>query len=191
MNSDPSGTFGLIAMLIAGLVFGALIGGVFDLGKQLVENGFKFDKVDWGKVANSAIVGGALGLCTALGVGFLGPVIAGTVTGLSAVVSVTCGLAAAAVASFTGGAVGYAVEKYINGEEWDKQEFYTQGLITMAAGINNFVIGGFVGSQGNVGTKGKFFRIEWFAKQFYATLFTFGIKFAIDTIRRWRIDKSK
>lgn len=118
-------------MLLADLVFGALFGSVFALGKQLIDNGFKFNEIDRDKVANSVIVGGALGLCTALGIGFLGHVLAGTVTGLSAVISAACGLAAAAVASFTGGAVGYAVEKFINGEEVYKSEFYNQGMITM------------------------------------------------------------
>ena len=190
-NYDPNGTFALIAMLIAGLVFGAAIGFAFDVGGQLVQNGFDFGSIDWAKAVNSAIVGGALGLCTALGVGFLGPVIAGTVTGLSAVVSVTSGLVAAAVASFTGGYVGYVVEKTMKGEEVYKDEAIMQGSITMASGFYNFVIGGFVGSQGNVGTKGPLFSTEWIAKQFYAFLFTFGLKFATDTIRRWRINGTK
>ena len=38
----------------------------------------------------------------------------------------------------------------------------------MAAGIYNFVTGGIVCLQGDVGTKGKFFSGEWFAKQFCA-----------------------
>jgi RHS repeat-associated protein len=53
---DPSGRFGL-----AGLAIGAALGGLGDLGLQLLGNGGNLGCVNWGEVGASAAVGGLLG----------------------------------------------------------------------------------------------------------------------------------
>ena len=47
----------LTSMIIFGTLFGLVTGFGFSAGKQLIENDWDFSKVDWGKVANSTIVG--------------------------------------------------------------------------------------------------------------------------------------
>ncbi len=47
----------------AHVVIGALIGGAFELGSQLISNGGDFSSVNWEKVGVATVVGGATALC--------------------------------------------------------------------------------------------------------------------------------
>lgn len=47
----------------AHVVIGALIGGMFELGSQLISNGGNFSSVNWKKVGVATVVGGATALC--------------------------------------------------------------------------------------------------------------------------------
>lgn len=105
---DPSGHSAILTIVIIGTIFGVAVGFGFDLGKQLINNGWDFSEVDWGRAVNSAIVDGTLGFSLAMGVGYLGPVIAGTATagGLTA----GGAFAISTAVSFGAGALGYATE---------------------------------------------------------------------------------
>jgi len=86
---DPTGNFAIsatLAMILIGTAIGAVTGFGMDAGKQLIANGWDFEDVDWGSAVNSGIVGAALGFSLSMGVGYLGPVIAGvsTASGLTA-----------------------------------------------------------------------------------------------------------
>ena len=110
---DPTGHFGILSMILFGTLIGAASGFLFDAGKQLINNGGNLHEVNWGSAVNSSIVGAALGFSLAMGVGYLGPVIAGTsvVGGLS----VGSAFAISSAVSFGAGALGYVSEEWING----------------------------------------------------------------------------
>lgn len=180
---DPTGHFGIFATILISTLVGAAIGGGVNLGKQLINNGWDFREVDWGSVANSAIVGGALGFSLAMGVGYLGPVIAGTATagGLTA----GGAFAISTAVSFGAGALGYASEEWINGRTPSFGKAMMHGGFVALEGMVNFGVGGIIGSLGNVGTKGKFLiSNEWWGKFIFGSEFTQPFKIGIDLIRK-------
>ena len=170
-------------MVLIGTLVGATVGFGFNVGKQLIDNGWDFIKVDWGSAVNSAIVGGALGFSLAMGVGYLGPVIAGTaVAG-----SLTAGgaFAISTTVSFGAGALGYASEEWINGRTPSFGKAMMHGSFVALEGMVKFVAGGVMGSFGNVGTKGKFLiSKEWWGKFIFGLAFTQPFKIGIDLIRK-------
>ena len=180
---DPSGHSAILTMVLIGTLFGAAVGFGFDAGKQLINNGWDFSEVDWGSAVNSAIVGGALGFSLAMGVGYLGPVIAGTATagGLTA----GGAFAISTAVSFGAGALGYATEEWMNGRTPSFGKAMMHGGFVALEGMVNFGVGGIVGSLGNVGTKGKFLTSkEWWGKFIFGLEFTQPFKIGIDYIRK-------
>lgn len=180
--ADPSGHSAILTMVLIGTLVGAAVGFGFDAGKQLIDNGFDFSQVDWGIAVNSAIVGGALGFSLAMGVGYLGPVIAGTaVTG-----GLTAGgaFAISTSVSFGAGALGYASEEWINGRTPSFGKAMMHGGFVALEGMVKFAAGGFMGSLGNVGTKGKFLiSKEWWGKFILGLAISQPFKTAMDLIR--------
>ena len=180
---DPLGHFAILAMVLIGTVVGAAAGFGFDAGKQLMDNGWDFSEVDWGSAVNSSIVGGALGFSLAMGVGYLGPVIAGAATagGLTA----GGAFAISTAVSFGAGALGYASEEWVNGRTPSFRKAMMHGGFVALEGMVNFGVGGIVGSLGNVGTKGKFLTSkEWWGKFIFGLEFTQPFKIEIDLIRK-------
>ncbi len=174
--SDESGRFPVL-LLLGGLLFGTIAAGVFDAGKQLIQNGWDFSSLDWGNIANSAIVGGALGLSFALGVAYLGPVIAG-VAGASGKAALIA-FGASSVISF-----GAATEEWMNGRIPNLGIAMMHGGFVMLEGMISFGVGGITGSVGNVGKKGKMLiSKEWWKKLIFGQEFTKPYKILIDLIR--------
>ena len=170
-------------MLIAGTVIGAATGFGFSAGKELIDNNWDFSKVDLGKVVNNTLVGAATGFSLAMGVGFLGPVLAGTAA--AGVMSAGTAFGISLGVSFAAGSLGYATEEWMNGRTPDFGKALANGGFVAAEGAMNFLMGGILGSVGTVGTKGKFLRsVEWYAKFAFAQEFTFPFKYGIDIIRR-------
>ena len=183
MYYDPSGHSAILAMVLIGTLFGAAVGFGFDAGKQLINNGWDFSEVDWGSAVNSAIVGEALGFSLAMGVGYLGPVIAGTATagGLTA----GGAFAISTAVSFAAGALGYATEEWMNGRTPSFGKAMMHGGFVALEGMVNFGVGGIIGSLGNVGTKWKFLvSKEWWEKLIFGLEFTQPFKIGIDYIRK-------
>ena len=180
---DPTGHSAILVMVLIGTLFGAAVGFGFDAGKQLINNGWDFSEVDWGSAVNSGIVGGALGFSLTMGIGYLGPVIAGTATagGLTA----GGAFAISTTVSFGAGALGYATEEWMNGRTPSFGKAMMHGGFVALEGMVNFGVGGIVGSLGNVGTKGKFVvSKEWWGKFIFGLEFTQPFKIGIDYIRK-------
>ena len=184
MYSDGDGHLAVLtSMIIFGTLFGLATGFGFSAGKQLIENDWDFSKVDWGKVANSTIVGGALGFSFAMGVGYLGPVMACAATASKAAAGIAFGISAGV--TYAAGALGYATEEWINGRGPDFGKAMLNGALVAFEGSINYLFGGIVGSVGTIGTKGKFLRSrEWYSKFAFGQEFTFPLKYGIDLIRK-------
>ena len=180
---DPTGHSAILVMVLIGTLFGAAVGFGFDAGKQLINNGWDFSAVDWGSAVNSAIVGGALGFSLAMGVGYLGPVIAGIAGASTKAALIAFGVSSAV--SFGAGALGYATEEWMNGRTPSFGKAMMHGSFVALEGMVNFGVGGIVGSIGNVGTKGKFLvSKEWWGKFILGLGFTQPFKIGIDYIRK-------
>lgn len=67
MYCDPRGNFAIMTMVLIGTEFGLFSCFIFNAGKQLINNGWDFIKVDLGSARNSFIVGAALGFSLAMG----------------------------------------------------------------------------------------------------------------------------
>ncbi len=181
MYIDGTGYFPL-TILLFGLFFGIIFAGAFDAGKQLIQNGWDFSSLDLGSIANSAIVGGALGLSLALGVVYLGPVIAG-VAGASGKAALIA-FCVSSVISFGAGALGYAAEEWFNGRTPDFGTAMMHGGFVMLEGMISFGVGGITGSVGTIGKKGKpLISKEWWLKLIFGQEFTKPSKILIDLIR--------
>ncbi len=181
MYIDGTGYFPL-TILLFGLLIGAFAAGAFDAGKQLIQNGWDFSSLDLGSIANSAIVGGALGLSLALGVVYLGPVIAG-VAGASGKAALIA-FCVSSVISFGAGALGYAAEEWFNGRTPDFGTAMMHGGFVMLEGMISFGVGGITGSVGTIGKKGKpLISKEWWLKLIFGQEFTKPSKILIDLIR--------
>ena len=169
-------------MILTGIGFGAFTGFAMNVGKQLISNGWDFGKIDWGSALNSCIVGAALGFSTAMGVIYLGPVLAGT----AVIGGLTAGgaFAISAAVSFGAGALGYAVEEWKNEKTPSFGEAMMHGGFVALEGMVNFGVGGMVGSVGKVGTKGDpLVTKEWWGKLFFGLEFSQPIKLELDFIR--------
>ena len=180
---DPSGHFGILATILISALAGATVGFGFDIGKQLINNGWDFSEVNYGSAVNSSIVGGALGFSLALGVSCLGPVIAGTATAGG----LTSGgaFAISTAVSFGAGALGYASEEWLNGGEPSLKKAIMHGGLVALEGMVNFGVGGIIGSFGNVGSKGNFVvSKEWWGKFIFGLEFTQPFKIGMDLIRK-------
>ena len=149
MNVDPSGHSSVLGFLLT-VVISAAISFSIDVGTQLHKNDWNFSAVDLGSAFNSAIVGGAMGAVFSLGVGVLGPVIAGSATASWGTSLVMSGVSA--IASFGAGVLGYSVEELWNDRTLNIKDAMIQGAFTALEGIINYTFGGFVGSFGKVGT---------------------------------------
>lgn len=186
MYSDPSGKFAIsiLAMVIIGTVVGGALGFGFDVGGQLINNGWNFNEVDWGSATNSTIVGAALGFSMAMGVGYLGPVIAGA-SGASGMAALGA-FGVSATVSFGAGALGYTSEEWINGKTPDFGKAMMHGGFVAIEGMINFGVGGVIGSMGNIGTKGPnpFRSLEWWGKLTFGQMYTQPSKISIDLIRK-------
>ena len=182
MYSDPEGNS--IATIIIGTIIGAAIGFGSSIGKQLIDNGWDFSKLEWGQVVNRMIVGGALGFSFAMGVGFLGPVLAGTA--VAGAMSAGTAYCISLGVSFAAGSIGYVLEESMCGRAPDFGKAMLNGALVSFEGTINYVFGGIVGSVGNVGTKGKpaLKSLEWYGKFIFSQEFTFPIKYGIDLIRK-------
>jgi RHS repeat-associated protein len=183
MYSDGDGHLAVLSMLIFGTLFGLAAGFGVSAGKQLIENDWDFSKVDWGKVVNSTIVGGVLGFSFAMGVVYLGPVLAGVATVSKVAAGIAFGISVGV--SYAAGSLGYATEEWINDRSPNFGKAMLNGGFVALEGAMRFVFGGITGSVGNIGTKGKFLKSrEWWAKLAFGQEFTFPFKYVIDLIRR-------
>ena len=181
--ADPTGNFSICSMILGGTFFGAAIGALFDVGKQLIDNGGDFSKLDLGSIVNSAIVGGALGFSLAMGVAYLGPMIAGTAT--TGWTLTTVAFLTSTSISFCAGALGYATEEWINGRSPSSQKALMNGGIVAFEGAWNFGVGGVVGSVGKIGTKGDLLvSKEWWGKLILGMEFSQPFKIGLDLIRK-------
>ena len=160
---------------------GAIIGFGTDVGKQLIDNGGNFSEINWGSAINNAIVGGAVGLSYALGVSVLGPVIAGSATASWSASMVAFGISSAV--SFGAGALGYSVQELINGKTPNFGKAMVQGGLTALKGMINYTFGGFVGSYGRVGERGKIFTWEWWKKLGLRKAYTLPFEYVFDYLQ--------
>ena len=164
---DPTGHFWV---LLGAIAIGALIGLGFNAYDQLSKNGWDFSELNIGELAQSAIVGGALGLSFAMGVGYLGPLMSGAIT-LTNVAYAAGGLAASTVISYCSGTIGYAVNETLNGRDYDFNSASNYGKNVAGESIFRYINGGLIGSFGNIGTKGSMFvTAEWWQKTVLGTL---------------------
>lgn len=174
--SDPTGNLPIAASLALGFAIGFIAGFAFSAGSQLVQNGWDWTGVDWGKAVNKALVGGALGLAFAAGGAFLGPVLAGTAGASVAKAWIAWG--ATTAFSATAGAVGYVIEERMNDRT---PQFSTAmmhaGIVALESTIK-FGVGGAVGSvvpanQPNVKISFKDRCFKFVVGQEFSTPFTF------------------
>ena len=181
---DYTGESAILASILIGTIMGIVIGASMDIITQLVGNGGNSDDLDIGSTFNSAIVGGALGFSTAMGVAYLGPVIAGTST-LSSGGILTAFTASVIVSAIAGG-TGYVLQEEIRGNSKNIEVKNVIGHASIVAieGAYNFGIGGMVGSVGNIGSKGDFFSKEWTLKLLLGQEFALPFKIPMDKLRK-------
>ena len=179
---DPSGhsVTVIVGMIVAGALIGAAFAGLIEAAKQIEKSG---EITSVGTVANKAIVGGALGFSSAVGVAFLGPVLAGSAAAsaggaLAAFIS-SVGLSIAA------GAGGYVAQERIDGnnDPLDTNNVLGHAAVVGAQGISNFLVGGMVGSIGTPGSKGVFGSKEFISKFLLTQEFALPFKIATDKLR--------
>ena len=180
---DSSGT---LAVSLSLLIIGTVIGGVFsagvDAGTQLYKNGGDITGLDVGSIIKSGLVGSALGLSTAMGVGYLGPIISGTATFSAGTVAGAFGISIG-VSALAGG-TGYAIEERLNNREISANGVIVNAGITALQSAVNFGAGGMIGSIGTVGTKGPFLRGEWIGKFVLIQEFSFPFKYITNMLTK-------
>ena len=173
---DSTGT---LAVSLSLLILGTVIGGVFsagiDAGIQLYKNGGDISELDVGSIIKSGLVGCALGLSTAMGVGYLGPIINGTAVFSANTATAAFGISVGVSALAAG--TGYVIEERLNNREISAKGILVNAGITALQSAVNFGAGGMIGSIGNVGTKGPFFSGEWFGKFVLVQEFSFPFKY--------------
>ena len=82
----------------------------------------------------------------------------------------------AATTAYSTGYLGYAAESAINQTPFDNRIAHMNGAISCLNGTFNFISGGFAGSFGTIGTKGKFLVSgEWW----YKTIVYIGCNFLV------------
>ena len=181
MFIDPTGHLAVfISILLAGIIGGAALSSGINIVSQLIGNGGNFGSLDWGQIANRALVGAALGTATALGLTTLGPVIAGaaSISGLSALSA----LGISSAITFSAGALGYAAEEWINGRTPSFGKAIMHGTFVMTQGIMTYGYSGMIGSVGTIGQKG--IGMEKILKTMFIQEFTLPYKILTDIIRK-------
>ena len=115
MYSDGSGHFpGLITAMLIGFGVGFLVGGGFEIGKQIHNNGWNLKDWNWGQIGLSALGGGVAGAISAIpipGSGFLSYL--GTFF-IGGVASVTGGLISGSVNSWETAALAFGIGAVAN-----------------------------------------------------------------------------
>ena len=190
MYIDPTGeaaVSSMAIMLLGGTVVGMLLGGGIDFVMQLIKNGQNISELDIGSIMNSTLVGGALGFSGAMGVGYLGPVIAGVATyGASTVMTAFC--ISVGVSAIAGGG-GYIIQEIKNGNDINVGNVIGHAGSVALESAWNFGVGGMVGSIGKIGTKGKsLVTSEWYKKLILTQEFSQPFKYIVDKFRKnvWR-----
>jgi hypothetical protein len=187
-NCDFNGKIAIsLSVIIFGTVVGIIFGGGAEFATQLYENDGEIEKVDWGSVANSAIVGGALGFSSSMGLSYLGPMIAnGTITAGTLLTSFSVSVGVSAVA----GGGGYLLQETFNGR---KNNINVKGVLINTCfvaleGAYCFGVSGMVGSIGTIGEKGAFMTKEWIWKNVLGQEFSKPFKYLIDKLKEviWR-----
>ena len=146
---DPSGN-SVIMSLICASIFLGISAFISDVKTQLKNNGVDFDGVDWGRAINVGIVEAGLGFAFAVGVYYLGPVLAAAEGAKWGTMMIMAGVSTAV--SFGAGALGYAAEEWFNKRNPTLKNVLIQGCFVATEGLVNFVFGGTVGSIGKVGS---------------------------------------
>ena len=125
MYSDPEGTILITAALITatlittakamaiGFVFGAIIGGGFEIGKQIHNNGWDLTNLSWSQIGLSALGGGVAGAISSIPTGssFLGYAIS-LLTGGSG--SLLGGIISGSVTDIQSGAFAFGIGAVAN-----------------------------------------------------------------------------
>ena len=115
MYYDGSGHFpGLITAMLIGFGVGFLVGGGFEIGKQIHNNGWNLKDWNWGQIGLSALGGGVAGAISAIpipGSGFLSYL--GTFF-IGGVASVTGGLISGSVNSWETAALAFGIGAVAN-----------------------------------------------------------------------------
>ncbi len=111
MYSDPSGNFVISSFLISiaiGFAIGAVIGGGFEVAKQVNANGWNAGEWDWGQIGLSTLGGGISGAISSipLGSGFISYLGAFLLGGLA---SVSGGLISGSVNSLESVALAFCI----------------------------------------------------------------------------------
>ena len=182
MYADPSGQ-----SIIASIVLGTILGGVFalgaDIGKQVLIEDVEWEVIDWGRAFNKAIVGAALGFSLAMGVAYLGPLFASFTlnSARKAILAWSISVGVSCIA----GASGYILEETKNDRTPNLNTAVGHGIQTARKGNWRFITGGFIGASGkHIGTKGPFFSIEWWKKTGFGLATTFPWERYIDEITK-------
>ena len=153
---DPIGHSVLLTAILVGVFSGFALGFGINIGEQLYNNGWNFNSIDLGSAFNDAIVGAGLGFAFAMGVYFLGPVLAAAEGAKWGTMMIMAGVSTAI--SFGAGALGYATEEWFNKRTPTLKNALIQGGFVATEGLINFVFGGTVGSLGKVGADDEWWK---------------------------------
>ena len=140
MYADPTGHLPILLVALIWMAVGAFATAGLELGKQLIKNGFDWNRLDWVAIGRQAFIGGALGFAGGAGGAVLGGFLAGSASVSEAQVLVWFGISSAV--SFAGGIGAYAVETYGRESDWDWGEALGSGFAGMAAGMFAYGAGG-------------------------------------------------
>ena len=148
MYSDPSGEFAILATILITTLVGAALGFSISLGKQLYDNEFNFEGVNWKEVGISTLLGAAVGAAYGLGA-TAGAIIAGKAAIASLTVSQSFVLlgSSAGLINFTAGVVAYNIRNTGN-DNFNYGEMFLSGIGQAGKGLVAFGAGTFLGSTG-------------------------------------------
>ena len=154
VRKDASGNF----WIAIGAAIGGLISGGLELGSQL-SSGKSLDEVNWAKVGVATVSGAVSGAIASTGVGLFGQI------------AVNAGI----------GAVSYAADSYVSGED-----------ITADGLILNALAGGISGAIGGKGVNSKALSQTWRSAQKGITreLRRANTKYAAKQVARYTITKT-
>ena len=186
MYVDPSGSLPVSLMLIlAGALMGALFGGLVDAGTQL-HNNEAHKALDFGSIANSTITGAAFGMSTALGVGYLGPMIAGSATFSTGSV-ISAFFFSVGISALAGGG-GYVAQEIVNkrGDELNCVNVIGNAGVASLEGAYSFGVGGMVGSMNpTIGKNGApLISKEWYMKFIITQEFSNAVRIPLNKLRK-------
>ena len=138
--ADPSGHSILLAAL-EGLVLGFFLASGIELGQQLANNNFNWERLDWRAIGRQAIIGATLGFAGGAGGAAFGGFLGATTTAVSGTKALAW-FGISLVVSFSGGVGAYALETFGHDSEWDWGEAIGSGFMGMAAGTFAYGAGG-------------------------------------------------